>query len=47
MSISTPSGKRSTIIYPDSDGEPMAENPLQFQWIVTVKEGLERVYRDD
>ena len=34
------------IIYPDSDGEPMAENPLQFQWIVTIKEGLDHVFID-
>jgi Uma2 family endonuclease len=44
MSISTPTGPRSQIIYPDSDGQPMAENTLQFQWIVTIKEGLERAY---
>ncbi len=46
MSISTPSVPRSQIIYPDRDGKPMAENTLQFQWIVTTKEGLDRVYRD-
>jgi Uma2 family endonuclease len=47
MSISTPINQRSQIIYPDSDGEPMADNTLQFQWIVTIKEGLERVFHDD
>ena len=41
MSISTPRPPRPRIVYPDSDGEPMAENTLQFQWIVTIKEGLE------
>src|SRR5262245_56593026 len=46
MSISTPSLPRSQIVYPDSDGKPMADNTLQFQWIVTTKEGLERVYHD-
>ena len=46
MSISTPNVPRSEIIYPDSDGKPMAENTLQFQWIVTIKEGLDRVYHD-
>jgi Uma2 family endonuclease len=35
------------IEYPDSDGQPMAENTLQFQWIVTVKEGLGAVFRND
>ncbi len=31
--------------YPDSDGRPMAENTLQFQWIVTIKEGLDACFR--
>jgi Uma2 family endonuclease len=35
------------IEYPDSDGQPMAENTLQFQWIVTVKEGLGAIFRND
>src|SRR5215216_5168344 len=37
------------IIYPENDGNPMAENTLQFQWIVTIKENLEVVFidRDD
>ncbi len=34
------------IDYPDDDGEPMLVNTRQFQWIVTVKEGLESLYRD-
>jgi len=29
------------IIYPDSDGEPMADNTEQFKWIVLIKENLE------
>src|SRR3954463_10680815 len=32
--------------YPDSDGKPMAENTLQFRWIVTIKEGLDWVFSD-
>lgn len=35
-----------TVIYPDSDGQPMAENTLQFQWIVTVKSNLDVLFRD-
>jgi Uma2 family endonuclease len=35
------------IVYPDSDGEPMAENTRQFRWIVTVKEGLDYLFRQD
>ncbi len=46
MSISTSLPAKSRIIYPEDDGEPMSENTVQFRWIVTVKEGLERVFRD-
>jgi Uma2 family endonuclease len=35
------------IIYPDSDGQPMADNTKQFRWIVTIKEGLEWLFQDD
>lgn len=44
-SITRPSTDRN--LYPDDDGNPMAENTLQFKWIVLVKEGLETVFRDD
>jgi Uma2 family endonuclease len=29
------------IEYPESDGQPMAENTRQFEWIVTIKENLD------
>lgn len=32
------------IIYPESDGKPMADNTKQFRWIVTIKENLEIVF---
>ena len=44
ISITTP--RRPAIVYPDSDGKPMAENTLQFEWIVTIKEGLDRAFHD-
>jgi len=47
MSIAITPSRRAEIEYPDSDGQPMAENTLQFQWIVTIKEGLEAVFRND
>jgi Uma2 family endonuclease len=28
--------KPSPIIYPESDGQPLADNTLQFRWIVTL-----------
>jgi Uma2 family endonuclease len=36
----------SRVVYPDDNGEPMAENTLQFEWIVTIKGGLEALFRD-
>jgi len=36
----------SDIIYPDSDGQPMADNTKQFCWIVTIKENLEILFVD-
>ena len=35
------------IIYPDSDGQPMADNTKQFEWIVVIKENLSLLYKDD
>ncbi len=35
------------IVYPDSDGEPMADNTLQFRWIVTIQGGLDALFLDD
>ncbi len=34
------------IEYPSSDGQPMAENTLQFEWIVTIKENLDAAIPD-
>jgi hypothetical protein len=34
------------IIYPESDGRPIAENTKQFRWIVTIEGGLEALFRD-
>jgi len=47
MSATISQDQKQRILYPDSDGQPMAENTLQFKWIVLVKEGLEAVFRDD
>jgi Uma2 family endonuclease len=32
------------VIYPESDGQPMADNTIQFRWIVLIKEGLEILF---
>src|SRR6516225_385309 len=44
MSVSISSRTQSEIVYPESDGKPMADNTLQFEWIVTIKEGLARAF---
>jgi Uma2 family endonuclease len=36
----------STVIYPDSDGQPMADNTKQFRWIVVIKENLELLFAE-
>jgi Uma2 family endonuclease len=46
MSTTTTTLQRTAIEYPDSDGQPMSDNTLQFKWIVTIKEGLEALLRD-
>ncbi len=35
------------IIYPDSDGQLMADNTLQFRWIVLLKENLECLFAEN
>lgn len=35
------------ILYPDSDGKPMSDNTLQYQWIVTITGGLSLLFADD
>jgi len=42
--IKTP--KQSGIVYPESDGKPMADNTLQFRWIVTIKENIDFLFSD-
>jgi len=34
-------------VFPDSDGEPIAENTLQFEWISTIKWNLEHQFEND
>jgi Uma2 family endonuclease len=46
MSLASPQ-QQSAIVYPDSDGEPMAENTVQYRWIVTIKEGIDELFEGD
>jgi Uma2 family endonuclease len=34
----------ASVFYPESDGQPMADNTKQFRWIVTIKENLEILF---
>lgn len=35
------------VVYPDSDGRPIADNTKQYRYIVTIKGGLDVVFKDD
>ena len=35
------------VVYPESDGLPMAENTLQYQWIVTIQGNLDLQFAND
>lgn len=39
-------GKDGSIIYPESDGKPMAENTKQFNWIVRLVGNLRSLFHD-
>ena len=35
------------VIYPDSDGQPMADNTKQFRWIVVIQQNLEWLFAEN
>src|SRR5665647_3750571 len=35
------------VVYPESDGQPIADNTKQFEWITTIKGGLDAVFAAD
>lgn len=35
------------IVYPDSDGRPMADNTKQYQYIITIQVGLDSLFASD
>lgn len=47
MSIDLQSPLAKQIEYAETDGLPMAENTLQYEYIVTIKGGLDFVFRDE
>jgi Uma2 family endonuclease len=44
--LDAPVQEERAIRYPESDGQPMADNTLQFQWIVLIKENLATLFRE-
>ena len=44
--VETTRETRENIVYPDSDGKPMADNTLQFQWIVTIQGGFAALFAE-
>lgn len=47
MTTSTQPTSQQQVIYPDSDGQPMADNTKQFRWIVTIQGGLDALFKDN
>ncbi|NET37925.1 MAG: Uma2 family endonuclease [Cyanothece sp. SIO1E1] len=35
------------IIYPEADGQPMADNTIQFRWITTIEGNLKAIFAND
>lgn len=46
MSVTVGPLPLATIDYPENDGNPMSDNMLQFHWIMTLKGGLDDLFRD-
>lgn len=45
--VTQPQQPASTdIVYPESDGKPMADNTLQFRWIVIIEQNLEWLFAE-
>ncbi|MBW4680355.1 MAG: Uma2 family endonuclease [Microcoleus vaginatus WJT46-NPBG5] len=47
MLTQSQSPEKQDIVYPESDGKPMADNTEQFRWIVMIKENLELLFAAD
>jgi Uma2 family endonuclease len=45
--VTQPQISSTDVIYPESDGKPMADNTQQFHWIVVIEQNLEELFADD
>ena len=41
------SPEKTEIIYPETDGNPMANNTIQFRWILVIEQNLDWLFADD
>jgi len=46
MSMMTTPDPATAVVYPESDGKPMADNTRQFRWIVTIQGGFDAIFRE-
>jgi len=46
MVTQLPASQTSGLLYPSSDGQPMADNTKQFRWIVVIQQNLEWLFAD-
>jgi hypothetical protein len=42
----TPPVQPISLVYPDSDGQPMANNTQQYRWIVVIQQNLDWLLTD-
>lgn len=47
MAIFAQSSVKDEVIYPESDGQPMADNTKQFRWIVTIQGGIDALFQNE
>ncbi len=47
MTTSTYPSADAEIIYPESDGQPMADNTKQFRLIVMIQGGIDALFKND
>ncbi|QYX31196.1 Uma2 family endonuclease [Sphaerospermopsis torques-reginae] len=45
LQISAP--EQTEVIYPDCDGQPVANNTIQFRWLVEIKQNLDYLFIND
>jgi Uma2 family endonuclease len=38
---------KTEIIYPESDGNPITDNTMQFRWILTIQQNIDWLYTND